>query len=80
MNTLLQKMVKCRKVHRCIWCGEEIEAGETAFFWKYVLDDGVQNEYYHTDCYAAMVEWDDEKDDGFYPYTFERGTGRIRPK
>ena len=79
VRTLRNKIVKCRKVHRCLWCGDEIEPGETAFFWKYIIDDKMQNDYYHADCYAAMGEGDDDTED-FEPYTFERGTRRIRPK
>lgn len=75
VDMLLEKQVKCRKVHRCIWCGEIIEAGETVPFCKYVFDGAIHDDHYHPECWEAMgdIAWCDIED-GFDPYTFKRGT------
>lgn len=75
---LLEKQVKCRKAHLCIWCGEPIAAGETVPFCKYVFDGGIHNDHYHPECYAVLLDYDWCADDGFDPYMFHRGTEEPR--
>ena len=75
MDVLLEKKVKCRKSHRCIWCGETVEVGKIVPFRKYVFDGAIQNEHFHPECYEAMPNYDDRDDDGFDAYMFKRGTG-----
>lgn len=73
-GVILEKDVKCRKSHRCVWCGETIEAGETVPFYKSIFDGALQNDYYHPECQEAMLECDLD-DDGYTAYMFKRGTG-----
>ncbi len=75
VDVLLKKQVKCRKAHRCIWCGEIIEAGATVPFCKYVFDGAIHNDHYHLECWAVLLEYDWCADgEGFDAYTFKRGT------
>ncbi len=74
VDVLLEKQVKCRKAHRCIWCGEIIEAGASVPFCKYVFDGAIHNDHYHPECYDVLLDYDWCADDGFTPYMFKRGT------
>ncbi len=77
VDMLLEKQVKCRKTHRCVWCGETIEAGKTVPFCKYVFEGRIQSDYYHPECWQAMLDYD-WYDEGFDEYAFKRGTGEEK--
>lgn len=74
MRMLEGKVVTCRKPHRCIWCGEMIEKGETAAYRRYISEDECfGQDYWHMECYIAMMRSEDPLDEGFYPFEQERG-------
>ncbi|MBA7546012.1 hypothetical protein ES705_38394 [subsurface metagenome] len=77
IDMLLEKQVKCRKDHLCIWCGETIKAGEIVPFRKYIFEGMIQRDYYHPECNEVMLalDWYDE---GFDAYIFKRGTEEFK--
>lgn len=78
VDVLLDKQVKCRKAHCCIWCGEIIEAGDTVPFCKYVFEGAIHNDHYHPECNDVLRDYDRYDNDGFTPYMFQRGTENLR--
>lgn len=52
-----------RKAHRCIWCGERIDVGETYRREKSVYYGHMQNHAWHPECvkdrYASLAAGDD---------------------
>ena len=72
MTELCVEQRKVRVRHRCVWCGEWIEPGETAHFHKVIFDGEFQNNYYHPECWTAMLE-EDFYDECFDPYLSPRG-------
>lgn len=68
---LLSKTRTARKPHRCIWCGEPINAGEKYIDHRYVGDDGPTADRYHPECDDAAGRSDTS--DGFNAYQFLRG-------
>lgn len=68
---LLSKTRTARKPHRCIWCGEPINAGEKYIDHRYVSDDGPAADHYHPECDEAASRSD--TGDGFVKYQFLRG-------
>jgi hypothetical protein len=67
---------KARKPHRCIWCGEQIDQGET-----YVLKKGVYEGYqmqttkWHAECDTAACDWFDKTGEDEMPAAGEMGRG-----
>ena len=66
--------VKARSEHRCCWCGETIEKGETYYRWFCVFEGSANTLKMHPECEHAESklyietdehEWDD--------YSFTRG-------
>lgn len=47
---------KARKPHRCIWCGQQIEVGETYLREKSSYDQNLQDHKWHLECNAAARE------------------------
>ena len=47
---------KARKVHRCIWCGEDVIIGETYKREKSVYDGAMQDFKWHLECWEASQE------------------------
>ncbi len=78
MDVIYEKSVKCRKAHECIWCGENIGAGDTVPFIKYVFDGCIHGDHYHPECKEAADKYEFYDDEGFDPYMFERGTMDLR--
>lgn len=74
--TLLSvKTRTARKPHRCVWCGEAINAGEKYIDHRYIGEDGPTTDRFHDECDVAMVN-SDIGDDGFALYQQERGLTR----
>lgn len=72
MSTRLlhDELPKARKAHRCIWCGEAIEAGEIYRRQRVIFDNQPQSNAWHTDCFDSVDHLD--MDEGFSPYDNER--------
>ena len=49
-----------KKRHRCLWCAEGIEAGETYKRYRWFGDDGPRTVTMHPECYDAMLELSQE--------------------
>jgi hypothetical protein len=58
-----------RKTHRCWWCAEVIDLGETYERWSYVNDDGFGHVKCHLECKRA---WDQTSadEDGWFDCMF----------
>lgn len=63
-----------KKPHKCIWCGETIEAKTQYVRWTGVFEGDFQSNAYHPECHAAAATERDFWEDGFEPYSFARGT------
>ena len=61
-----------RKQHRCIWCGQHIEAGEKYRRERSVYDGDMQNHKWHQECNAAAAEYFRQGEDEFSPHENER--------
>ena len=48
---------KARKQHRCIWCGEAIEVGETYRHEISIFDGNWQNHKWHLECDKDAQEY-----------------------
>lgn len=70
---LLSKTRTARKPHRCIWCGEPINAGEKYIDHRYVGDDGPAMDRYHPECDDAVSRSGDDVAEGFAAYEQLRG-------
>lgn len=55
MIILTDKEIVPRREHKCIWCGESINVEENCQFQKVIYDGGVQNNYWHDECYNAVL-------------------------
>ncbi len=75
MSTWLKnKSVKCRKPHRCHWCGETVEKGELAQYQAGVTDGDMWGIYFHPECYDALRRDPPEYfDDGIPEWDNRRG-------
>ena len=78
MTTLVHKIVECRKFHLCVWCGEEIQNGEKAYYRVYIFDGEFMTDYLHIECHDATYKADVDPDEGFYPYSYSRGTHMLK--
>ena len=62
-----------RKAHRCIWCGQAIEAGSTYKDERSVGDGRIQRHRWHPECLADQGrlcrEWGEDE---FTPWENER--------
>ena len=70
---LTSKQVKCRKKHRCDWCGEVIEASYEAHYRTGIHDGEFFTEYMHPECWDALGKSDLGYDDNYYPRDQQRG-------
>jgi hypothetical protein len=69
-----ESMVKTRKPHRCEWCAERIETGETVPYRAYHFDGELQQGWMHSECKAAMLTVDIyDLMDGWTPGDYSRG-------
>lgn len=68
------------KAHRCIWCGETIEAGQLYRREKSVYLGVMQNHAWHLECakdrYVGLESGDDHE---FIPYSADRPRIEDRP-
>lgn len=66
-----------RKPHRCIWCGEGINTGQTYTYERSVFGGEMQHHHFHTECLDSMH--DAAREEGgeieFTPYDQERPRG-----
>jgi hypothetical protein len=49
-----------KKRHRCSWCAEGIEAGDTYKRYRWFGDDGPATVKMHPECHDAMIELSQE--------------------
>jgi len=63
----------CRLIHKCEWCGEQIERGARAWYYAGRWQGEWQSWYMHDECYTAYQQSNDGYDEGFYPFENERG-------
>lgn len=77
--TLLSEVKrKARKEHKCIWCGQKIEVGETYIAEASIYDNDFQYSKWHPECReACMIEYQKTKEEEFEPMCNERPTKRI---
>lgn len=48
-----------RKHHSCQGCGKRIDAGQPAWYWAGDCDGGFGQAYYHPECRALEIEWNE---------------------
>jgi hypothetical protein len=51
-----------RKTHTCEGCGKKIPAGSSAYYWAGDCDGDFYSCYYHDDCRAAEVSWNEARE------------------
>ncbi len=75
----VNKEVKTRKEHKCIWCYEKIAKGDTVQYREYRFDDAFQKDRLHPECYKAMNDMDSyDLMDGFEEGGFKRGSTEYK--
>ena len=83
MSHQLLSMVTRRaaKKHKCIWCGEAIEAGENYRDERSVYDGDMQSFHWHLECRGgAEAGWQGGDDGEFMPYSQERPQRAAAPQ
>lgn len=55
-STQVENVTAAKKQHRCDWCPEKIEAGESYKRYRWFGDDGAAVVKMHPECYDAMLE------------------------
>jgi len=70
---LTSKNVRCRKLHRCNWCGEQINVGDTAHYRSGIYENEFFLEYMHIECWDAMNRSDLGYENEFNPMDQMRG-------
>lgn len=70
---LTNKDVKCRKVHRCVWCGEQINVGDNAHYRSGIYEGEFFSDYWHPECHEAMMRSDFGYENEFNPMDQKRG-------
>lgn len=73
----IKHIKKCRKVYKCIWCGEQIEIGQPSTNRTYIFHDHLQRDKCHPECYKCLQEIVDI-DDGFIAGDYFRGSTETR--
>jgi hypothetical protein len=69
---------KARKTHRCIWCGESINACENYQEERSVYDGVIQFYRWHPECrMACCEEMTGNFDDTFLPHENERPNDKV---
>lgn len=51
-----RKVAAARKVHRCIWCGQSINAGEPYTYERSIFEGDPQSHHWHPECLEIMRE------------------------
>ena len=65
-----------RKAHRCIWCGQGIEAGTKYIRERSVYDGHMQNFAWHPECQRASSDYFRHEEE-FEPHEHERPDYRL---
>lgn len=75
-SEIKNKAVTVRKPHRCAWCAELINVGESAQHRAYVFDGDFQADWMHPECRDAMADYPCQNDllEGWTPGDFARGS------
>jgi hypothetical protein len=74
------QIIATRKMHVCIWCGEQCRIGESAFKHVYTEDGTIHANYFHPECELACDRYMKESrkaghyENTFEPYEFARGS------
>ncbi len=72
---LRDKTVVTRVSHGCAWCGELIPAPSTVKYRKYTWDDGIANEWWHDECWKALLNADvEDVEEGYIAGDHKRGS------
>jgi hypothetical protein len=71
-STGLEIVKSAKKIHRCSWCANKIEVGESYKKYRYFDGGDAGTVKLHPECYDAMKECDD-LDDQFSPGDNPRG-------
>jgi hypothetical protein len=74
MHTTPTETHKAQKRHRCLWCWQFIEPGETYNRYRVYNDDGASTVKMHPECHDAMQE-EALQEGGFIEWT----PGQERP-
>ncbi len=76
MNTLLiDKVITTRVFHKCVWCDEVIPKSSKVRYRSYTWDDGIASEYWHDECWTAMLNADiGDIEEGYLPGDHKRGS------
>jgi hypothetical protein len=72
MNLRDSPIKKTRSAHRCLWCGDAIEIGQSAHCAAWVFDGDFQHGHFHPECWAALGRSEDAED-GWTGYEQPRG-------
>lgn len=62
------------KVHRCIWCGQDIPVGETHRHERSIYEGEFQNHRWHSECDDVFTSMCTHGEESFEPYENERPT------
>jgi hypothetical protein len=70
------KVIRTRKAHRCIWCGEDIAKGDECVVATGLFDGEFYCNRFHPECDGAALEYHLQNgyDDGFDPHSYKRGS------
>ena len=75
----VDKNVKCRSPHECMWCGEGIKIGDKAHYRTGFFDGAYFHERMHPECWKALNRSNLGDDDGYEPKSQKRGR-KYNPK
>jgi hypothetical protein len=77
---LSERTRTAKKIHRCIWCGEHIAAGERYVSQAGKYEGDFQFSRFHPECHKAMQDHflNNRDEDEFTPYDFRRGMGEPK--
>ena len=77
-NEIREKIVTCRKPHKCEWCNEVINKNEKALSRAYAWEGEFNSGYQHMECMDAMCKSRDDIEDGFELGSFQRGKTYLK--
>ena len=76
-TVLTDEIRRARVEHRCIWCGETINAGDRYHYQSGLMDGDIQGNHWHCDCLTFAQSECSDLEDGFDAYEQERGTEGV---